>query len=126
MKAHISIRTVEELEEEAADAIVIHEDPPDGACPEDEDDPYLGEEGTLVVDTEELEVEADFVPDDFPETLSFPVRFAGWDDTEERMASVHGLETHLPAQVTITLVRKWSSDSGTSIAVYRVEAIHGG
>ena len=125
MRARISIQSIEELEQEAADVIEIYEDPPEGANPEDDDDPYLGEDGTLVIETKELEVEADFPLDEFPEELSFPVSFIGWDETEERMAEVHGLETHSPAEVTLTLKKKWRDKSGKSLAIYLVAAGHG-
>jgi hypothetical protein len=121
VKAHISIHSLEELEGEAANAIEIYEDAPDGASPEYDDDPHLVEDGILVVGTDELEVEADFPLGDFPQELSFPVTFIGWDETEERMAAAHGLETHL----TITLIKKWQSKSGKNIALYGVAAVHG-
>ncbi len=122
MKTHIHIHSIDELEEEAADAVGIYEDPPDGANPENDDDPLLGEEGILVVETEKLEVMADFPIEDFPEELSFPVSFIGWDETYERMEEVHGLETHQPADVTISLRKKWKAESGKSIALYDVSA----
>lgn len=125
MKAHISIDSVADLEEEAAEAIVIHEDAPDGANAEDDEDPHIGEDGTLVIDTDELEVETNSPLADFPQELSFPISFIGWDETEERVAAIHGLETHLPAEVTITLVRKWQSKSGKNVALYTVVAVHG-
>jgi len=125
MKAQISIHSVEELEKAAADVIEIHEDAPDGANPEDPDDPYLGEEGILVVETDELEVEADFPLDDFPQELSFSLNFIGWDETEKRMAAAHDLETHLPAEVTITLIKKWENDFGKNMALYSVVATPG-
>ena len=125
MKSRISVLTVDELEELAAEVIEIYEAPPEGANPEDEDDPHLGENGILFVETNELEVEADFPLDDFPEEATFSVIFIGWDETEERMAEAHGLETHLPAEVKITLKKKWLSDSGKSMAIYGVSAEHG-
>lgn len=125
MKVFISVGSVEEIEEEAAEAIEIYEDPPDGANPENADDPLIGEDGALVVEADELEIDADFRLDDFPQELSFSVNFIGWDETEEKMAAVHGLETHLPAEVTITLQKKWRDDSGRNKALYAVTAEHG-
>ena len=75
----------------------------------------------MVVGTDELEVEADFPLGDFPQELSFPVTFIGWDETEERMAAAHGLETHL----TITLIKKWENDFGKNMALYSVVATPG-
>jgi hypothetical protein len=125
MKARISISSVEDLEEEAAGAVEVYENAPEGANPGDDDDPYNAEDGTLVVGTEELEIEGDFPSEDFPKQLSFPVDFIGWDETEASMEDAHGLETHLPAEVTIRLERKWLSESGKSMAIYRVTAEHG-
>jgi hypothetical protein len=81
MKARISISSVEDLEEEAAGAVEVYENAPEGANPGDDDDPYNAEDGTLVVGTEELEIEGDFPSEDFPKQLSFPVDFIGWDET---------------------------------------------
>lgn len=118
----MSVDNVAQIEEEAAEVIEIYEDPPEGANPEDDDDPFIGEDGVLVVETDELEVDAGFPLDDFPEELSFPVDFIGWDETEERVAAVHGLQTHEPAEVTITLQKKWLDESGRSKALYYVKA----
>jgi hypothetical protein len=125
VKTHISVDSVADLEEEAAYTIVIYEEAPDGANADDDADPHLGEDGTLVVETDRLEVESDFPLADFPRELSLPVSFMGWDETEDRMADAHGLQVHPPAEVTITLVKKWQSKSGRSIALYSVEAVHG-
>jgi hypothetical protein len=120
MKACIFVDTPEEIEEEARAAIQIFENPPEGADPEDEDDPHIGEDGTLVLETTELEVEGGFPLSEFPQELDLYVDFTGWDETEERVEAVHGLESHEPADVTITLKRKWQDASGKSVALYAV------
>jgi len=124
-KVRISISSVEELEEEATEAIEVYEDPPEGADPTDEDDPHIGEDGTLVVETEKLEVEADFPIEEFPEETSLYVSFIGWDDTEELMEAAHGLERHPPAEVTITLKTKRRTKAGKSVALYAVSVESG-
>ena len=124
MKAYLTVNSVDDIEEEAPEIIEIYEDPPEGANPEDDDDPFIGEDGTLIVETDELEIDADFPLNEFPQELSFPVNFTGWDETEERMAAVHGLGTHFPAEVTITLQKKWMDDKGRSRAFYLVNAEH--
>ena len=124
MKIYLTVSCVDDIEEEAPEIIEIYEDPPEVANPEDDDNPFIGKDGTLNVETDELEIDADFPLDDFPQNLSFPVTFTGWDETEERMQSAHGLETQLPAEVTITLQNKWTDDSGRSRAIYIVHATH--
>ena len=124
MKEYLSVSFTEEIEEKASEVIEIYEDPPDEADPENDDDPYIGEDGILVVETDELEIYSDFSLDDFPEELSFPVNFIGWGETEERMAAAHGLESHSPANVTIRLQKKWRDVSGRSKAIYKVTAEH--
>lgn len=125
MKARISVKSVEEIEDEAAEAVEVYESPPKGANPEDDDDPFLGEDGVLELDTGELEVEATFSLGDFPAELSLRVPFIGWDETEARMAAAHGIEMHLPASVTGTLERSWVSESGKSMALYQLAVGHG-
>ena len=118
MKAHIFVGTSAEIKEEASVAIEIHEEPPEWADPDTENGPRGGD-GTLVLETSELEVEADFPLSEFPEELGLSVNYIGWDEKGEWLR-LYGFELHTPADVTITLKRKWQDDKGKSVALYAV------
>ena len=62
MKSTISVLQADDIEELAAEVIEIYEAPPEGANPEDDDDPHLGEDGILFVETDELEEAANELP----------------------------------------------------------------
>ena len=124
MRVDITIDDPEELEEMAVDIIAIYEDPPEGANPENPDDPLIGEDGVLVVGTEKITVQANFDQDLLSDDLSFSVNYIGWDETLERMEEIHGLEPHPPAWVTLSLKRSWKSETGEILAEYSVSAEH--
>jgi len=108
--------SIEDFIEEAQTEIEIYEDPPEGANPEEDDDPYIGEEGVLSLETREVEWVTGLKVDELPDNLSFTVGYIGWDEDED---AVHGLEAHDPANVKITLLKKWKSDESTH-AVYSI------
>jgi hypothetical protein len=116
----ILIGNIDELSEEICDIIELYEDPPKGANPEDDDDPYIGEDGTLVLDTKEIEIEATFDPEEFPDNITVYVNYIGWDYTDERAAAVYGMETHEPAEVYLTLRKKWNGEDEESLAIYDI------
>jgi hypothetical protein len=125
MKISVKVQSVEELEELCAGLIEIHEAPPAGANPEDAEDPFIGEEGILTVETDEIEVEAVFSVDVFPDNISIEVLYTGWDETLERVDDAHGLETHSPAVATMQLENKWlDNTTKKSVAIYKVSAEH--
>ena len=123
-KKRISVERPNDLEDVAAEAIYVGEDPPEGADPADDDDPHIGEDGILTVEPEQLEVECDPGTGDLPPELCFPISFFGWDYTEEREAAARGLETVPPADVTITLQKTWTERSGRIVGLYKVKAEH--
>ncbi len=124
MTSRLVVSEPEDIEDAVSEAVSVHEDPPQGVNPNDDDDPHLGEDGILTVEPDQIEIEGDFGREEFPEKESFPVDFLGWDHTEEREAAVHGLQTHEPADVTITLEKSWTEKRGKSVGLYRVQAEH--
>jgi hypothetical protein len=144
MKANISIQAIDDIEEVAQEVMHIYENPPGGAKRSEdyEDDnegntndlfdyPYAGEDGLLEVfssdnykEIDQLEIEADFSIDEFPDEFGFNMSYIGWDETESRMAALHGLDYHGPARVILTLKNKWIDPSGKSIALYDVAVEH--
>lgn len=131
MKAYISISSVEELEREAINTIEIYEDRPEDPDSEDEDDDdeygyndsddiFMDEPGDIVLETDELEVEADFPPDEFPGILSFSVDLISKAE-DEGVLPVRNLDSKYMADVVITLKKKWKDKSGKSIAIYDVD-----
>ena len=127
MKAYISISSVDELEKEAINAIEIYEDrqedlDPDEGEEEDEDSEnlFMDEPGDIVLETDELEVDADFSLDEFPGILSFSIDLLGRDD-DEGLSTPRNLDSKHMADVVITLKKSWTDPSGKSMALYDVD-----
>lgn len=128
MKAYISIISIEELEREAQTAIEIYEDRPetmnseeeDEEEEEDNDDLFIDEPGDMILETDELEVEADFPLDEFPAVLSFPADLINKGENED-ISTVRNLDSKYVADVIITLKKKWKDHSGKSMAIYDVD-----
>jgi len=130
MKAYISITSIEELEREALNAIEIYEDRPetlnseeedeDEDEDEDNDDLFMDEPGDMILETDELEVEADFPLDEFPAVLSFPADLINKGENED-ISTVRNLDSKYVADVIITLKKKWKDNSGRSMAIYDVD-----
>jgi len=130
MKAYISITSIEELEREALNAIEIYEDRPetlnseeedeDEDEDEDNDDLFMDEPGDMILETDELEVEADFPLDEFPAVLSFPAELINKGENED-ISTVRNLDSKYVADVIITLKKKWKDNSGRSMAIYDVD-----
>ena len=127
MKAYISISSVDELEKEAINALEIYEDKQEDLDQdegEDEDENnevlFMDEPGDIVLETDELEVEADFPPDEFPSILSFSIDLLDRDD-DEGLSAPRSLDSKHMADVVITLKKSWSDPSGKSMALYDVD-----
>lgn len=127
MKAYISISSVDELEKEAINALEIYEDKQEDLDQdegEDEDenneDLFMDEPGDIVLETDELEVEADFPPDEFPSILSFSIDLLDRDD-DEGLSAPRSLDSKHMADVVITLKKIWNDPSGKSMALYDVD-----
>ena len=127
MKAYISISSVDELEKEAINALEIYEDRQDDLDPdegEDEDEDnenlFMDEPGDIVLETDELEVEADFPADEFPGILSFSIDLLDRDD-DEGLSAPRNLDSKHMADVVITLKKIWNDPSGKSMALYDVD-----
>jgi hypothetical protein len=74
----------------------------------------------MILETEELEVEADFPLDEFPTVMSFPADLINRED-QENISSARNLDSTYVADVIITLKKKWKDNSGKSIALYDVD-----
>lgn len=127
MKTYISITSIEELEREALNAIEIYEDRPedldseeDDEEDEDNDDLFMDEPGDMILETDELEVEADFPMAEFPAVLSFPADLVNREE-QEGISTARNLDSKYVADVIITLKKKWKDDSGKSMAIYDVD-----
>ena len=126
-KTYISITSIEELEREALNAIEIYEDRPEDLDPEedeeedeDNDDLFMDEPGEMILETDELEVEADFPLGEFPNILSFPAELINREEPEE-ISTVRNLDSKYAADIIITLKKKWKDQSGKSMAIYDVD-----
>jgi hypothetical protein len=126
MKSYISINSVEELEREALNAIEIYEDRPEDPDPdeedvdEDNDELFMDDPGDVVLETDELEIEADFPLDEFPGVLSFSVDLLSREEDED-LSPIRNLDSKHVAEVTITLKEKWTDSAGKSMALYDVD-----
>ena len=126
-KTYISITSIEELEREALNAIEIYEDKPEDPDPEedeeedeDNDDLFMDEPGDMILETDELEVEADFPLDEFPTVLSFPAELIDREE-HEAISTVRNLDSKYVADIIISLKKKWKDPSGKSMALYDVD-----
>lgn len=127
MKTYISINSIEELEREALNAIEIYEDRPENLDSEEDeeeeennDDLFMDEPGDMILETDELEVEADFPLDEFPTVLSFPADLVNRGEDED-ISTIRNLDSKYVADVIITLKKKWKDRSGKSMAIYDVD-----
>ena len=127
MKTYISITSIEELERETLNALEIYEDRLEDVDldeeeeeEEDNDDLFMDEPGEIILETDELEVEADFPLDEFPAVLSFPLDLADREEYED-ISSVRNLESRYVGDVIITLKKKWKDKSGKSMGLYDVD-----
>ena len=127
MKTYISINSIEELEREALNAIEIYEDRPDDIDSEedeeedeDNEDLFMDEPGDIILETDELEVEADFPLDEFPSVLSFPADFIDKGENED-ISTVRNLDSKYVVDVIMTLKKRWKDNSGKSMAIYDVD-----
>ena len=127
MKTYISINSIEELEREALNAIEIYEDRPDDIDSEedeeedeDNEDLFMDEPGDIILETDELEVEADFPLNEFPSVLSFPADLINKEQNDD-LSTVRNLDSKYVADVIITLKKRWKDKSGKSMAIYDVD-----
>lgn len=127
MKTYISINSIEELEREALNAIEIYEDRPDDTNSEedeeedeDNEDLFMDEPGDIILETDELEVEADFPLDEFPSVLSFPADLIDKGQNDD-LSTVRNLDSKYAADIIITLKKRWKDHSGKSMAIYDVD-----
>ena len=127
MKTYISINSIEELEREALNAIEIYEDRPDDIDSEedeeedeDNEDLFMDEPGDIILETDELEVEADFPLDEFPSVLSFPADLINKEQNDD-LSTVRNLDSKYVVDVIMTLKKRWKDNSGKSMAIYDVD-----
>jgi hypothetical protein len=126
MKAYISINSIEELEREALNAIEIYEDRPEDLDSDDDeedeenDDLFMDDPGDVVLETDEIEIEADFPLDEFPSVLSFSVDLLNRGEDED-LSDIGNLDSKHIAEITLLLREKWTDPAGKSMAVYDVD-----